>query len=302
MRNFKIIILFVFVSNMNIVAQQEAQYTQYMYNTMIVNPAYTGTNGHTRINAIYRNQWVGLEGAPETQTFSISSPLGKNTGLGLSGINDIIGPSRETTLFGNFAYKLILNRKNLTLSLGLKLGIGFLNIDYDELNIYNTNDSFFQGKTKQTSPKIGIGTYLYSDKWYIGLSAPSMINQKYFSDNTRRIETSKFYLHLIGGYVFDINEKIKLKPTTLIKYIKGTPLSIDVSVNTMIGKTFVLGLSYRLNNSISLLSSIKITNSMTMGYAYDLTSTSLNNSGSHEIFVRYDIPNILKGFVSPRFF
>ncbi|NQX81389.1 MAG: type IX secretion system membrane protein PorP/SprF [Flavobacteriaceae bacterium] len=302
MKSLRLIMIIIFIVNMNVIAQQDSQYTQYMYNTIVVNPAYAGTSGLTSINAIYRSQWVGLEGAPNTQTFSVNSPLGEKIGMGLSGVNDIIGPSKETTIFVDFAYRLKMNNDDLTLSLGLKAGVGFFNIDYNMLNIYNPNDEYFQGNSKQISPKLGVGTYLYSSKWYIGLSSPNMISYDYYSNNTKKIEISNTHYHLIGGYVFNMNRKFKLKPAALIKYVKGAPLSVDMSVNMMVDNRFTTGVSYRLNDSISLLASIKITDSLTVGYAYDINNAILNNSGSHEIFLRFDISNIVKGKVSPRFF
>ncbi|NQX80433.1 MAG: type IX secretion system membrane protein PorP/SprF [Flavobacteriaceae bacterium] len=294
--------LTIFLFSCGAFSQQDAQYTQYMYNTIIVNPAYAGSSGMASFNAIYRTQWLGLEGAPVTQTFSISSPFGSKIGIGLSGTNDIIGPSKQTTFLADFAYKLKLNNKGLYLSMGVKAGVDMLKVDYTEIKIKDTNDEYLQENMNKVSPKVGIGLYLYSKKWYMGASAPSIISTNFYSGENVSIKTAKLHMYFIGGYVFDIDREFKLKPTSLIKYVQGSPLSIDLSLNMMIGNKLILGASYRFSDSISLLTSIMATDNLTIGYAYDTKGVSIDNSGSHELFLRLDMSNRVRGKISPRFF
>ena len=297
-----VIIIVIFVASCNLYSQQDSQYTQYMYNTIIVNPAYAGSIDRTSINAVHRTQWSGLESAPTTQTFSISTPFGDKIGFGISGTNDVIGPSRQSTFLVDFAYKLTLNDSGLLLSLGTKIGVGIIDVDYGDLDIYDPSDVTLLTDVKKTSPKAGVGAYLYSKKWYLGLSTPNLLKSNSYSSENSSVETTKTHLYFIGGYVFDINENFKFKPAALMKYVKGAPVSVDLSANTMIFDNYIAGISYRLGDSVSFLMSVLIAGNLTLGYAYDINGTSLQGSGSHEAFIRYDITNRVKGRVSPRFF
>ena len=235
MKTYKnIVIILILTCSINLIAQQDSQYTQYMYNTMIVNPAYTGTSNSIRINSIFRNQWLGLEGAPKTYTLSVSSPLGNNIGLGFSAVTDQIGPYRKTNASVNFAYRLRLNHDDLRLSLGIKTGVGFFNLEYNDFVKRDPNDLYLQEFPTEASPYVGVGAYLYSDTWYIGLSMPNFVKSPYSSSETITVDGKSIHAYFIGGYVFDLGERIKLKPTTLLKYVRGSSLAIDVSLNAII--------------------------------------------------------------------
>lgn len=290
-------------------AQQDAQYTQYMYNTNIVNPAYLGSKESLNIFGLHRTQWVGLDGAPSSNNISISSPVGKNVALGLSIINDKIGPSNENNFAVDFAYGFKIS-DNYKLSFGLKGSANILNVDFTKIDIYNPADPRFQNNIdNRFTSNIGTGIYLNSDKTYFGLSIPSLIETKHYDKTasntaTTFIASEKKHFYFIAGHVFDINENLKFKPSILTKMVQGAPLQVDLSGNFLINQKFTAGLAYRLNASFSALAGFQVSNSIFIGYAYDRETTKLANynSGSHEIFLRYELIKRNVKIMSPRFF
>ncbi|MDC1161969.1 type IX secretion system membrane protein PorP/SprF [Tenacibaculum sp.] len=286
--------------------QQDPQYTQYMYNTMSVNPAYVGSNDHTIINFLGRTQWVGVEGAPDTQTLSYDTPLGySGVGLGFNLVNDAIGPSNEIYLDGNVSYTIRTGEEG-NLAFGLKLGGRLLNIDW-------TKGSFRDGADRSLNtsinnkflPTIGAGVYYYKKKWYAGISVPNFLRTDHYSDiiNGGDVATERMHFFLIGGYVFDLSDDVKFKPAALAKVVNGAPLSIDVSANFLFNDRVTAGIAWRWDDSISALLGFQASQGLYIGYAYDLTTSNYSNynSGTHEIMVRYEIfkEQTMK---SPRFF
>lgn len=297
----------------SIMAQQDAQYTQYMYNTMSVNPAYAGSRGAISILGLYRSQWVGLDGAPRTQTFSIHSPLGisEQTGLGFSVINDDIGATHETYFDVTFSYTISFpNEKRL--AFGVKGGGHLLNVNFTKLRQYDLEFTGEDNIRNKFSPNVGVGLYYYSDQYYIGLSVPNLLRTKHFDEatsssaGTSTIATERLHYYLIGGYVFNLSEKTKFKPAALVKAVSGAPLSVDISANFMFNHRFILGAAYRWDAAVSALAGFQITPNLLLGYAYDAETTRLGNtefqSGSHEIMLRYELFRNSKRLLSPRFF
>lgn len=286
-------------------AQQEPQYTQYMYNTISVNPGYAGTRGATSMLGLYRRQWVGLEGAPKTAQFSIHSPISyQGHGLGLSVINDEIGPSRDTYVNASFSYKLQLDY-DTWLNLGVMAGGSFLDVNYDKLNIHDPGDPQLTGRLSKFSPNIGAGAYLHSSNWYVGLSVPALLETNFYDDIQQSVAKENMHFYLIGGYVFDLNPMLKFKPAALVKAVSGAPLGVDVSANFLFNDNFTLGAAYRWDAAVSFLAGFSITEGLHLGYAYDYDTTRLGNynSGTHEIFVRFEfISSSRNRMVSPRFF
>lgn len=284
-------------------AQQDSQYTQYMYNTHSVNPGYAGSRGSLSIMGVYRNQWVGLEGAPKTLNFAMHSPIGvKGVGLGLGVTSEKIGPSDESVVTADFSYTIPLENE-LKLAFGLKGGLSIWNLDPSKLNIFNPNDySLKQENT--SSPVIGMGFYLYTPKWYIGLSSPNVLETEYYDDIQVSVASEKTHIYLIGGYVFTLNPNLKLKPAVLAKAVVGAPMALDFSANALINEALTLGLAYRLDAAVSALAGFQISDQLMIGYAYDYDTTSLGNynSGSHEVFLRFELGTRLKAKVNPRFF
>jgi type IX secretion system PorP/SprF family membrane protein len=291
-------------------SQQDAQFTQYMYNTINVNPAYAGSRETMSIFALHRTQWVGLDGAPVTNTASIHTPInGSNVGLGLSVINDRIGPSDENNIAVDFSYTISTSER-YKLSFGLKASANLLNIDFTKLNQYDQNDYAFDTNIdNKFSPNIGVGLYLHSDNTYIGLSAPNLLETKHFdryagTGANSHVATEKIHYYLIAGHVFDLSPSIKFKPSTMIKAVQGAPLQVDISGNFMFNDKFVAGVAYRWSAAASALVGFQVNDSWFIGYGYDLETTKLSNynSGSHEIFLRYELFTRNSRIVSPRFF
>ncbi|MBE7646268.1 type IX secretion system membrane protein PorP/SprF [Tenacibaculum finnmarkense] len=298
----RILVLVLFLLSLNIYSQQDPQYTQYMYNTMSVNPAYSGTKGHAVITALGRTQWIGLKGAPNTQTLSYDTPVGySGLGLGLNFVNDKIGPVNETYLDVNAAYSIILN-KYANLSFGLKLGGRFFNVDWSR-GKYKEPDRLFKSNINKFLPTIGAGIYYYTDKWYTGLSVPNLLRADYYNSSIESVATERLHYFLIAGYIFDLSDTVKFKPAFLSKIVSGAPFSLDVSANFLFNNLFNAGLSWRLNDSVNAIMGFQVNEKLNIGYSYDLTTSNLQNynSGTHELVLRYEM--VGRGNVlSPRFF
>jgi type IX secretion system PorP/SprF family membrane protein len=306
----KIITLILTVVSSLSYAQQDAQYTQYMYNTIVVNPAYAGSREAMSIFGLYRTQWVGLDGAPDTSNFSINTPInGSNVGLGLSIINDKIGPSVENNISIDFSYTIHTSDR-YKLSFGLKATANLLNIDFSKLNQYDKNDYLFDTNIDNMfSPNIGVGFYFHSDNTYFGLSAPYLIETTHFDRYANigansHVAKENIHYYFIAGHVFDISGDVKFKPALLTKLVQGAPLQVDLSGNFLINDKVSVGLAYRWSAALSALVGFQVSNSWFIGYGYDLETTRLANynSGSHEIYLRYELFNKYDRIISPRFF
>ena len=285
-------------------AQQDAQFTQYMYNTININPAYAGSRGVLSIFALHRTQWVGLEGAPVTNTMSINTPFnGTNLGLGVSLVNDKIGPSIENTFSADLSYT-IHTSETFKLSFGIKATANLFDLDITKLDPVNISDPALQNIKNKFSPNIGGGIYLHSNKAYIGLSAPNFIETNRYNVNEVVILKEKMHYYLIAGYVFDLSDSVKFKPALLTKIVEGAPLQVDISGNFMINEKFVAGIAYRWSAALSAMVGFQVSNCFQIGYGYDKETTTLDhyNSGSHEIFLRYELFNNISKMTTPRFF
>jgi type IX secretion system PorP/SprF family membrane protein len=300
----KIIIIISLFAGLQSFAQQDPQYTQYMYNTINVNPAYAGSRGMTSIFGHYRTQWVGLDGAPETATVSVNAPVGKNVGLGFSVINDRIGPMDNSSFAADFSYTIPTSER-WKLALGIKAKATLLNVDYNKLHIRRANDYMFQNNIQnEFSPNIGAGAYFYSDKSYIGLSVPSFIETDHYEHNELAVVKERLHFYLIGGHVFNLSYDWQFKPAAMIKTVSGSPLQVDVSANFLYNQVFTIGAAYRWDASVSALLGFQVTKGMFIGYSYDMETTKLEdyNSGSHELFLRFDLIKKSKKVLNPRFF
>lgn len=284
-------------------AQQDAQFTQYMYNTTNINPAYAGSRGVLSIFALHRTQWVGLDGAPVTNSISIHTPFnGSNLGFGLSIVNDKIGPTQENTISADVSYS-IHTSETFKLSFGMKATANFFDLDVNKLNPVNIDPSL-QNFNNKFSPNIGAGIYLHSNKAYVGFSVPNFIETNRYNDNEIAIFKEKINYYLIGGYVFDISSDIQFKPAGLLKIVQGTPLQADISGNFIFMNKLTLGIAYRWSAAMSGMVGFQISEGMHIGYGYDLETTHLDkyNSGSHEIFFRYELFKNNNKMTTPRFF
>ncbi len=286
-------------------AQQDAQYTQYMYNTLIVNPAYTGSTGNLEATLQHRTQWVGIDGAPQTQAFSIHSPMiNEKVGLGLSAVNDRLGPSNDISLNGNFSYTLTLGADE-KLAFGLRAGASMLNIDWSKGRYYQEGDPLLNTNiNNRIDPLVGAGIYFYTSKWYAGVSVPNFIRTDYYDDVQEATVSDRLHYYAIGGYVFDLTDDLKFKPAVMGKIVSGSPIIVDTSANFLIQNVVTLGASYRWDDSVSALAGFQITKSIFAGYSYDYSVTELNkyNDGSHEIILRFQLTPGGSRIKSPRFF
>ncbi len=294
-------------------AQQDPQFTHYMYNMNTINPAYaTQTNGVVNVGGFYRSQWVGAVGAPKSASLYVHTPITSKIEMGLSFVNDAIGDVvKENNIYADFAYVIPVSEKN-KLSFGLKGGITLFETNFNGFQYTDIQqDLAFANNINKSFPNVGVGTYFFSDKYYVGFSAPNLLTTKHLDANNGIKTTGVEAVHYFftGGYVFDINETYKLKPAFMAKAVQGAPLAIDVSTNVLINNRFELGAGYRLDDSVSALATIYITPKIRFGYSYDYTLSNLGrfNSGSHEVFLLFDIGNRSKsdkgGYdKSPRFF
>jgi len=287
-------------------AQQDSQYTQYMYNTMMINPAYAGSRDCTSIFALYRNQWVGLDGAPKTASLSFHTPFEeKHIGIGAGIYHESIGPQSTNVVDVDFSYTLEFDESKL--AFGLKAAAGFYNFDRNKLNLLYPADASFDGKENIFLPNIGAGVYYYGEKYYVGFSIPYLLDTKTFSKtDERKIAdvNEKQHYNLMGGYVFDLSSDFKFKPAALMKVVSGSPLQVDLSANFMYDDRFVLGAAYRWSAAVSAMAGFQIDRNWFIGYAFDWETTKLSkySNGSHEIFLRYEFVRDIQKIISPRFF
>ena len=285
-------------------AQQDAQYTQYMYNTININPAYAGSRGVMSIFGLHRTQWVGLDGAPTTNAFSINTPINNsNLGVGVSFVNDKIGPTSDNTISADLSYT-IQTSEEFKLSFGIKASGNLFNLDVNRLNPADANDPNLQNFNNEFSPNFGAGIYLHSDKMYFGLSVPNFLQDSKYNDNEVAVFQERMNFYAIGGYVFDISPSVKFKPAFLTKLVTGSPLQVDASANFLFFDKLMLGAAYRWDAAMSALAGFQVTDGLFIGYSYDRETTQLRNynSGSHEVFLRFELFNKVSKLVSPRFF
>ncbi|PHQ28920.1 MAG: hypothetical protein COA80_04970 [Leeuwenhoekiella sp.] len=291
--------------------QQDPEYTQYMYNMSVINPAYASVN-KAKVGALYRSQWVGIDGAPTTASFFGHLPMSDKVELGLNLVHDEIGNVvQETNLNADFAYKLKI-QDDATLSLGLKAGASFFSTDFSNIQLGTggpATDPSFQQNINQTYPTIGIGAYYFSERYYVGLSAPNLVASKHIEDQdgVQRLGSENTHYFLTGGYVFEPSENLQFKPSFMARWVNGAPVSIDVNANVRFNQRFEAGIGYRIDDAVTGMVNFEVTPGIRVGYAYDYTTSNLGqyNNGSHEVMVLFDfnifsdVPSYRK---SPRFF
>lgn len=276
-------------------AQQDPQYTQYMYNMSVINPAYsTDDTNLINLGGLYRAQWVGSVGGPTTGTFFAHSPITQNQEIGFSMVHDQIGDiAKESNVFIDYSYK-IKTGETSKMAFGLKAGASFFSTEFDGLKFTDaTPDPAFANNISRVFPNIGVGTYFYGNNYYLGLSSPNMLQSKQLKNQDGIIETGveEIHAYFTGGYVFNLGENYKLKPAFMTKVVKGAPLSLDLTTNLLMFNRLELGTAYRWNESVSALANVLITPNLRIGYAYDYTLNNLGsfNRGSHEIMLLFNI-------------
>ncbi len=284
--------------------QQQAMFTQYMFNGLVLNPAYAGSHESISMTALSRHQWVGIEGAPNTQTFSIHSPVpGKNIGLGAYFVRDNIGVTTDNNLFMSYSYRIQM-RKGI-LSFGLQGGLSSVRVSYDDLEI---SDSNLSGTESDFKPNFGAGFYYLSNRFYVGLSIPYILRQRSANNGAtlpQEINTDQIqHYYLTSGLIFDLSPLVKLKPSILLKAVRGAPMELDFNTMILFDDKIWFGVSYRSFDSIDLLFELQLNQQFRLGYAYDITTSDLKqvNSGSHEIMLNYRMVFNKSKIVTPRYF
>lgn len=285
--------------------QQEPMFTQYIFNMQTVNPGYAGSWQTLGFMAVTRHQWVGIEGNPSTQTFSLQTPFrSENVGVGLNIMHDRIGLEKRLMFDIDYSYRIAISNRS-SLRLGIKAG--FTNYS-NPLGLYTTypgaSDPNFQGEvTNKFMPNIGAGLFLSSDRYYVGISAPKLV-ESVFKNQENEVNVLQDYRHyyLIGGVVFDLSRSVKFKPTVFTRVVVGAPVQYDISANFLFAEKFWLGAMYRSGDAVGVVAQWIYKNKFRIGYATDFTITDLRNyhKGTHEIMLSYEID--WSRFVSPRYF
>lgn len=297
-----VIAIFIFVSA-PVWAQQEATFAQYMFNGLAINPAYAGQHRALSVSILSRFQNVGLPGAPTTQTLAVHSPLvNQRMAVGALFVNDKIGVISQTQFSAVYAYRIPVAAGG-TLSFGIQAGLSRYTAQYSALDIYQSDPAFSQD-IYETRPNIGTGVFLDLTTWYVGLSAPHMLNNVFTRDTDLTTIHQPFPVILTGGAVFPISRAIVFKPNTLIKMVDGRIVEIDLNANFLFDEVIWLGVSYHTSKAINVLADIQITDQLRFGYSYTAALGEIKNVeiGSHEVFLGYVFKFNSKGIVSPRYF
>ena len=298
----KIIVALILLVALESFGQQDPQYTQYMYNMNVINPAYAGSREGLSFGMLYRTQWTGIDGAPRTGTFFGHTPIGEKVGLGLSVISDEIGPIKETNAYADFSYTLNLGGAH-KLAFGIKAGATFHDRGLGSLDLIDPGDPFFQNLTGVT-PNIGSGVFYYTNNYYISFSVPNILSGVKLDANGTEFGTEVAHYFLTGGYVFQLSPNTKFKPSFLVKSAFEAPTSFDVNANFLFFEKLELGASYRLDDSFSGLINFAISPSIRIGYAYDAVTSDIRRyaPASHEFMLLFDLNFPKKVSRSPRFF
>lgn len=298
-----LVLLLCILSTEFATAQQDPQYTQYMYNMNVVNPAYAGSKEGLSLTALYRKQWSGFNDAPKTFTFSAHAPFGDKVGLGLSVIKDELGPISETNVYADFSYTLQIGA-NTKIALGIKAGATFHDVGLTDLDLQDPNDPFFSKNINNTYPNVGAGAFLYGDNFYVGLSVPNLLSSVHLDENGLKYGSETNHYFATAGYVFQVSENVKLKPSVMVKSAFDAPVSFDGNFNVLFFEKFELGVSYRLDDSFSGLVGFQVTENIRIGYAYDYITSDLDAvaNASHEVIITFDLFFNKRTLRSPRYF
>ncbi len=287
-------------------SQQEAQQSLYFFNPLLVNPGYAGSQEALSVTGIVRSQWVGFKGAPQTQCLSIHSPLrNDHFNLGLSFVNDQLGVTKNTGIFADFAYSIRLNSKNHRLVFGLKAGVDLYRSNFSRLAVNdNTDELYVNGYNYATQFfNAGGGIYYYGKRFYIGASSPRLIKNVMTVSGENVLAQANHY-YGFAGIVLKLNNRVNMRPSFMLKYTQNAPVSVDANLSFLFYDKIWIGGMYRYNSAAGANIMLKVSQSFSIGYAYDFTLNAINNysKGSHEIMLNYNLRSKTGGFVSPRYF
>lgn len=295
------LVLSSFASN----AQQDEQMSMYMHNKLYFNPAYAGSRDALSAIAVARFQWVDFKGAPSTQWFSLHTPfLQKALGAGIHAVNDRIGNRSRTAIYGDISGSIQLNSKKDRIAVGLSGGMDIVGYDFSDVNVNDVNDPYYGASYTIAKPNLGAGIYYYGDKHYVGISSPRLFETSTFDLDTLVQKLNARHFFISGGYIFDLNSVFKLRPQALIKYTPEAPITVDVNASVLMYEKLWAGLMYRFHESVGVNLVYNIKQTFSVGYTYDFPINGLRTyqTGSHEIFLRYDFIPKKSSFTSPRYF
>lgn len=271
-------------------AQKEPQYTQYMYNIGSFNPAYVGSVEYTDLAALYRAQWVDVPGAPRTLRFGLNLPFENGKmGMGFNVISDELGPTKQTYLDVAYSYQVDIS-DDAKLSFGMDVGGSLLNLDFSDGQFQNPNEPAINADAVNNFyPTIGAGLFMYADEWYLGLSIPNFLTEGIYNDEVAVVVDGKVQYNFIGGYVFELSDRTRFKPAFLLNYLNGSPLNVNLSANFQFLNAFTVGANYRLDNAISGVAGLQISNAVYLGYSYDYNTNGLGefSGASHEAILKF---------------
>ncbi len=282
--------LLVIMVCVKVQGQQDPSFTMYNLNMNLINPAYAGSSEGLELTTMIKSQWAGLKDSPSIQTLSLSSPVGKNVGLGLSIVNDQVFVSKETDVYVDFSYKLKLSESN-NLFLGLKAGASFFNVDLNSLGI---NDDLFSENVNRINPNVGAGAYLKGKNYYASLSVPVLLKSKRYEKegNVVTRASDKPHIYLGAGYTFDLagDYKLKVTPSFMTRYVSGVPLSVDLTTTVGLLDKVEFGVSHRLKESFSGLLMFQFIKEFKLGYAYEHATNDISkySNGSHEFVFKFN--------------
>lgn len=299
----KIIVILIGFVSLNVNAQQDAQSSMYFFNPLNYNPAYSGSRGSLNFTGVHRSQWVGWEGAPNTQFLSIHAPIArKHVGVGGNLSYDRIGSRSNFTAMANFSYHMQLNARNLRLSLGASAGLNSNQYNFQSLIVTDQTDPTFLTANSTLKPNFGLGAYLYAKRGYLGVSVPKLLQQSMDNNTSNSFFQRHFYA--AAGYAFPVNSIFDLKPSVLVKYTKNAPITMDFNLSAHLYNKFWFGALYRMNESVGFNASYQINDKLMLGYAYDfpINKLSYRNWGSHEVVISIDIRSKNNAYISPRYF
>jgi len=289
-------------------AQQDPMYTQYMFNTLAFNPAYAGTKDVLSLMALSRHQWVGFEGAPSTQTLTAHSAVGNNVGLGFTLIHDRLDPTQQTGVYFDYAYRIRIT-ENSKLSLGIRGGFNYFQNNLSSLSSGRANEdpSIFGSDYSKFLPNVGFGIFYYANRFYVGASIPKLLENNLNDGDIEVLGTAgkeNRHYFFTGGYVFDLNNNLKFKPSILARFTEAAPISMDINMNFLIREKLWLGGFYRLESSFGAIVQYQFTQQFKVGYGFDMTTNDLSNynSGTHEIMLQYEFSFTKEKVQNPRHF
>lgn len=267
-------------------AQQEPIFTHYLHNPVSINPAIAGTVRNLNMSMLSRLQWVGLEGAPTTFSYSAHMPWpDKKIGVGINLMSDNTWPLSNTHFSGSYAYRLRVN-DDITLSLGIKGGFTYYHASVTNLDVVNPDDPAFTQNEKRFYPNIGVGAYIYSYQFYAGLSLPRMLQTSF---NRKFDKTLKSPLYIIGGYNYELNSDWILMPSMLAGAMIGVPMTCDITAQALYKGRFYFGAHYRIGDAVGIFFDMKLEHDISFGYAFDFSLNKLSriNTGTHELMLSY---------------